>query len=117
MPGRHLHVGEDARNTRQYAQNTMAKRSENTYSFRIRILPGISLVLVWLARVLREQHFSGVLHVVYSVCILCVFLTIQCILLYSVGVFCKSRNTGEYSENTYENTVQNTYSDRNVSLS
>ena len=84
MPGRHLHVGEDARNTRQYAQNTMAKRSENTYSFRIRILPGISLVLVWLARVLREEHFSAFLHVVYSVCILCVFSCILENTVYSV---------------------------------
>ena len=63
---------------RQYARNTHG----NTHQ-RIRILSeyvfcaGISLVLVWLARVLREEHFSAFLHVVYSVCILCVF---SCIL-------------------------------------
>ena len=107
-------------NTHGIRDNTHGIRWQ--YDQKIRILSeyvfcsGISLVVGCLARVLREQHFSGVLHVVYSVCILCVFLTIQCILLYSVGVFCKSRNTGEYSENTYENTVQNTYSDRNMSL-
>ena len=62
----------------------MAIQSENTYSFRIRILPSISLVLVWLARVLREEHFSAFLHVVYSVCILCVFSCILENTVYSV---------------------------------
>ena len=61
----------------------MAIRSENTYSSEYVFCSGISLVVGWLARVLREEHFSALLHVVYSVCILCVFLRIQCILLYS----------------------------------
>jgi hypothetical protein len=99
VPGRQLHVGEYARNTQEPARNTQEYASENTYSAEYVFCAGISLVLVWLACVLREEHFSAFLHVVYSV-LFCVysrvFLRIQCILFYSVGVFCKSRKKTKY---------------------
>ena len=87
VPGRQLHVGEYARNTQEPARNTQEYASENTYSAEYVFCAGISLVLVWLARVLREEHFSAFLHVLYSVCILCVFSCILENTVYSV-VFC-----------------------------
>ena len=78
-------------NTHGIRDNTHGIRWQ--YNQRIRILSeyvfcsGISLVGGCLARVLREQHFSVFLHVLYSVCILCVFSCILENTVYSV-VFC-----------------------------
>ena len=77
-------MGEYARNTQEPARNTQEYASENTYSAEYVFCACISLVLVWLARVLREEHFSAFLHVVYSVCILCVFSCIVENTVYSV---------------------------------
>ena len=106
-------MGEYARNTQEPARNTQEYASENTYSAEYVFCAGISLVLVWLARVLREEHFSAFLHVVYSVCILCVFLRIQCILLYS-GAELRSlkirlKNIGIHEENTTEERYRDGY--------